>query len=259
MGYIPSKPAPAADPWYVSATPAGPPDRPAGLTAASGYLSVALSWNDPGNTAITRYEYQVNHNDTSTGKFSGWTPWAAIPNSDSSTTSHTFTGLRKGSEYRYKIRAVNAIGESKPGPFAAPWFVKAVPSGPPPPPVSKLWTVRVCDHLFKVRWERVSGATGYDLEMRGKSWKRLLTNQNYHGFQFTQWTKNGTFRFRVRSVNAHEASAWRQVKSVAPPCAVDGLQAGYAANGDVHASWNPAKRADSYNVRFSSDNGNGWQ
>ena len=112
--------------------------------------------------------------------------------------------------------------------------------------------MRVCDHLFKVRWERVSGATGYDLEMRGKSWKRLLTNQNYHGFQFTQWTKNGTFRFRVRSVNAHEASAWRQVKSVAPPCAVEGLQAGYA-------SWNPAKRADSYNVRFSSDNGNSWQ
>ena len=138
--------------------------------------------------------------------------------------------------------------------------MKAVPTGPPPPPpVSKLWTVRVCDHLFEVRWERVSGATGYDLEMRGKSWKRLLTNQNYHGFQFTQWTKNGTFRFRVRSVNAHEASAWRQVKSVAPPCAVDGLQAGYAANGDVHASWNPAKRADSYNVRFSSDNGNSWQ
>ena len=257
---FPSKPAPAASPWHVSATPAGPPDRPTGLNAASGFLSVALYWNDPGNSSITRYEYQVNHNDTSTGKFSGWTQWAAIPNSDASTASHTFTGLRKGSEYRYKIRAVNAVGESKPGPLGAPWFVKAVPTGPPPPPpVSKFWTERVCDHLFKVRWVRVSGATGYDLEMRGLQWKRLFTNKNYTGFKFNYWTKNATFLFRIRSVSAHGVSEWRKVKSVAPPCAVGGLRASYASNGDISVSWNAAKRADSYNVRFSSDHGKSWE
>ena len=257
---FPSKPAPAASPWHVSATPAGPPDRPTGLNAASGFLSVALSWNDPGNSSITRYEYQVNHNDTSTGKFSGWTQWAAIPNSDASTASHTFTGLRKGSKYRYKIRAVNAVGESKPGPLGAPWFVKAVPTGPPPPPpVSKFWTERVCDHLFKVRWVRVSGATGYDLEMRGLQWKRLFTNKNYTGFKFNYWTKNATFLFRIRSVSAHGVSEWRKVKSVAPPCAVGGLRASYASDGNISVSWNAAKRADSYNVRFSSDHGKSWE
>ena len=60
-------------------------------------------------------------------------------------------------------------------------------------------------------------------------------------------------------MNAHGESDWRKVKSVAPPCAVDGLQASYAANGGVSVAWNPAKRADSYNVNFSSDNGKSWQ
>ena len=118
---------------------------------------------------------------------------------------------------------------------------------------------RVCDHQFIVWWERVSGATGYDLEMRGKHWKRMLTNKNYNGFQFSQWTKDANFRFRIRSVNAHGVSDWRHVKSVAPPCAVEGLRASYAANGNMTVSWNSAKRAENYDVNFSADNGRSWQ
>ena len=207
----------------------------------------------------------MNHNDTSTGKLSGWSPWTIIPSSDSSTTSHTFTGLTAGKEYRYKIRAVTMVeGQddmaSKPAPSAKPWYVSATAAGPtPPPPVSKLWVDRVCDHQFIVWWERVSGATGYDLEMRGKNWKRMLTNKNYNGFQFSQWTKDATFRFRIRSVNAHGESEWRKVKSVAPPCAVEGLRASYASNGNMTVSWNAAKRADGYDVNFSADNGRSWQ
>ena len=207
----------------------------------------------------------MNHNDTSTGKLTGWSPWAVIPNSNSSTESYTFTGLTAGKEYRYKIRAVTVVEgqddmNSKPAPGAKPWYVSATATGPtPPPPVSKLWVDRVCDHQFIVWWERVSGATGYDLEMRGKNWKRMLTNKNYNGFQFSQWTKDATFRFRIRSVNAHGESEWRKVKSVAPPCAVEGLRASYAANGDMTVSWNAAKRAENYDVNFSADNGRSWQ
>ncbi len=60
-------------------------------------------------------------------------------------------------------------------------------------------------------------------------------------------------------MNAHGASGWTDVQSIAPPCAVEGLRATYAANGDVSVSWNPAKRADSYDVNFSADNGRSCQ
>ena len=117
-----------------------PPAAPTGLAAAAGDGSVTLSWAaaDP-NDNVIYYEYNVNHNDTSTGNLSGWTPWATVPGSGSSTTSHTFSGLTNGREYRYHLRAVNANGASVGAPASGPpWFVKAVPSAPPAAPTAWL-------------------------------------------------------------------------------------------------------------------------
>ena len=250
------------------------PARPTGLAATPGDHSVTLTWTDPGDSNIDHYEYRVNHRDTANGRLSGWTPWAAIPGSRASTTSHTFTGLTNGKEYRYKIRAAIEIGEnayvnSPPAPGADPWFVSATPNGappppppPPPPPVSSFWVERVCDHHFRVRWNRVSGATGYDLNLSNnnrKSWKRMMTNKNHNAWQFSQWSKNKTYWFAIRAVNAQGASAWTDLRSVALPCPVEGLSADYATNGDVSVKWNAAKRASVYDVNFSSDGGRSWQ
>ena len=156
---------------------------------------------------------------------------------------------------------------SKPAPAASPWYVAAIPTDLSPPALSDLWTVRVCDDLFKVRWQWVPGATGYDLEMSGNhrhSWQRKMTNKNGNGWQFSKWTKNATFWFRVRAVNAHGVSEWRQVKSIAPPCAVTGVQASHVPSADgqsgaITATWQPAHRASGYDVNFSADAGRSWQ
>ena len=234
------------------------PARPTGLSVAVSGQSVTLTWNDPSDTTITRYEYRLRQAPPAPG----WGAWTAIPNSGASTTSHTFDGLTPGKEHRFKIRAVNSLGESKPAPAADPWYVAATIPDPRPPALSHLWVERVCDHHFKVKWERVSGATGYDLNMsltKGKSWERKMTNKDVNAWQLSYWTKDKTFRFAVRAVNAHGTSEWRTVESHAPPCAVDGLQASRAASGEISASWNPAKRASSYDVNFSADNGRSWQ
>ena len=107
-----------------------PPAAPTGLAAAAGDGSVTLSW-DLATDNVTGYEYNVNHNDTSTGNLSGWSQWAAVPGSGASTTSYTFTGLTNGREYRYHLRAVNANGESVGAPASGPpWFVVATPNAP---------------------------------------------------------------------------------------------------------------------------------
>ena len=71
----------------------------------AGDRSVTLTWTNPNDASIAVYQYQVNHNATGTGRLSGWSAWQNVPGSGASTASHTFSGLKNGSEYRYKIRA----------------------------------------------------------------------------------------------------------------------------------------------------------
>ena len=252
-------------PWYVSAIPDGPPAAPTGLAATAGDQSVTLSWNNPGDDSITKYEYNVNHNATGTGNFTGWSPWTDIPNSGKDTTSHQFTGLTNGREYRYHLRAVNNTGPSVGAPAdGPPWFASATPTSPDPDPPTNLRVERVCDHKLKVRWHRSAGATGYDLEIgsaNGKHWKRLLTNWPGNSWYATNWQKDRTYRFAVRAVNEGGTSEWvNSALSVAPPCAVGNLRVTTstpgegdigASGGSITATWNAGKRANAYHLELN--------
>ena len=216
--------APNAYPWYVAATPqappalpplATPPAAPTGLTAAAGIGSIALSWNDPDDSTITGYEYQLNHTATSTGNFSGWGDWIAIPDSGASTTAYTLTGLESGKEYRFHVRAVNAAGASTAAPNAYPWYVAATPKGAPSAPTGI--TVNVDLNVMTVGWNAVSGADGYDVRTRTGSadWVVVAsavtaTAVNVSILEIPDYTG-----VRARAGNA--ASAWTDVSRLPPP------------------------------------------
>ena len=122
----------ATDADFTTASPTAtpennPPSAPTNLTATGGNNSVTLAWSDPSDSSITRYEYRVNHNDTGTGNFTGWSGWIALAGSGATTTSHTITGLVNGKDYRYKVRAVNPNGNGTEAPNASPWYVEASP------------------------------------------------------------------------------------------------------------------------------------
>ena len=104
--------------------PSDPPARPTGLTASAANQSVTLDWDDPADSSITGYEYQTRYAGVA------WSAWTAMASSDSDTTSFSVTGLVNGTEYRFKIRAVNTAGNSRPAPASSPWFVSATPTAP---------------------------------------------------------------------------------------------------------------------------------
>ena len=81
-----------------------PPDAPTGLSATAGDRQVALSWSDPGNSNISKYQYRQGTGTTVT-----WDSWTDISNSSATTTRHTVTGLTNGTEYSFQVRAV-AVG-----------------------------------------------------------------------------------------------------------------------------------------------------
>ena len=204
------EPEPTATP-----TPTPQPQAPAaptGLTATAGDGSVALAWNDPADATVTGYQYQVNHNDTATGNLSGWSSWQSIANSDADTTAHTLTGLSNGKEYRYKLRAVNSAGNSKPAPQAAPWYVSATPQKPPPPAAPSNVAVDPSENSLDITWDAVTDATGYDVRAKAEgssSWHDVASNISATSYTYS--TSNTMDYVGVRARNANGASAWTDV------------------------------------------------
>ena len=88
----------------LTAPAAAKPAKPAGLTATAGDGQVALAWTDPSDSGITKYQYQRKEGS---GAYGSWTD---IPGSGATTTSYTVTGLKGGTAYAFKLRAVNAAG-----------------------------------------------------------------------------------------------------------------------------------------------------
>ena len=76
------------------------PAAPANLSPTVGNGQVTLSWDDPGNDTITKYQYSANGGETFTD----------IPGSGATTTSYTATGLTGGTQYALAVRAVNDGG-----------------------------------------------------------------------------------------------------------------------------------------------------
>ena len=94
----------ASDAVMKTPTKAGSaPDAPADFTATqTGVGKVLLEWK-PSDSPLTvsRYQFTQNAGDK----------WADIHGSDSSTVSHTVTGLTAGTKYTFAVRAVNGAGQ----------------------------------------------------------------------------------------------------------------------------------------------------
>ncbi len=106
----------------ATATPTGSstptaPAKPAGLSAEAGNRQVKLTWTDPDDDSITRYNMRQKKGAAA------WGSWTAIPGSDADTTTHTVTGLDNDVEYSFRIRARNSGGNS-----AQSEVVEATPS-----------------------------------------------------------------------------------------------------------------------------------
>ncbi len=96
------------------------PLKPAGLAGAAGSGSVTLSWTDPDNPTITKWQVRRK---AGSGE---WGEWEDIPGSGAGTTSYEVSGLTNGTAYQFEVRAVNGAGNGA-GPDAP---VTATPVAP---------------------------------------------------------------------------------------------------------------------------------
>ena len=98
----------------ASATPATVPGPPRNLTATPGDQRVTLIWERPANNGglpITGYQYSQKEED---GSFERWVPIDDSGPREANETSYTITGLKNGTVYSFRVRAVNAVGPGDP-------------------------------------------------------------------------------------------------------------------------------------------------
>ncbi len=83
------------------------PAAPSVDTATPGLGQIALAWNNPGDSTITKYQYRVSNDGGS-----NWSPdWTDIGSSGAGTVEFTVTGLSDLQEYVIELRAVAAGDE----------------------------------------------------------------------------------------------------------------------------------------------------
>ena len=174
------------------------PAAPGNLSAAASDGQVTLSWNDPGNDTITKYQYNTD----------GGTNYTDIAGSGATTTSYNVSSLTNGTQYTFAVRAVNDGGDG------AASTVTATPETVPDAPTSLTatgadtsvtlgWTASVSDGgrlISKHQYRQKAGTDNYG------NWTDIPESApgggNVVGYTVTGLDRGKTYTFLVRAVNS---------------------------------------------------------
>ena len=179
-----------------------PPAAPANLTAAVGDGQVTLSWNDPGNDTITKYQYNTD----------GGTNYSDIPDSGATTTSYTVTGLTNGAPYTFAVGAVNDGGDGLASTDTA--TPEAVPDAPTSltatgadTSVTLAWTASVSDGGSAITMHQYRQKAGTDnygnwTDIPESAPESAPGGANAIGYTVTGLDRGKTYTFLVRAVNS---------------------------------------------------------
>ena len=209
-------------------TPSSVPAAPTGVggsAASTGNGQVTLTWANPGDSTIRKWQVQRREIGSPTGARLGleaasyrtggqqappaqeggsYGPWRDIPNSTASTTSHTVTGLTNGKTYGFRIRAVNTAGRSG-APSAeirvtlrqAPSKPTGVTATPGNGQVTLAWNNPDNATITKWQVQRKEGSGSYG------AWRDIPNSTaSTTSHTVTGLTNGVAYSFRIRAVNA---------------------------------------------------------
>jgi hypothetical protein len=181
--------------------------------ATAGHQQATVSWTAPasdGGSPITGYVV------TPYVGFFGLTPTSF----SSTATTQTITGLTNGTEYRFRVQAVNAVGTSGHSMVSNP--VTPSPTAPSPPTIitnatagdgeaTVSWIAPVSDGGSVITSYVVTPYIGF-FGLSPVVFDASVTTRTVTGF-----TNGTTYRFRVRAVNAIGTSGYSKVTNPVTP------------------------------------------
>lgn len=236
---------------------------PTNVAGVPGYESVALSWSAPaqtGGTPITGYFIRYSTD--------GGGSWAQMPNTGSTATSFTVTGLTSQLGYIFEVAAINAAGTSPWSqaspliqPLLDPGAVTDVAGTPAYQSVALTWLPPANTAI---------PVTGYVVRVSddaGNSWSTpLATGSTATQFTYPGLTQPVPVVFQVAAVNTNGQGLWSTASApVTPdtvPAAPSRLRA-LAGDRTVLLSWNPpadlaGSTLSSYQIEYQIGSGTDW-
>lgn len=242
-------------------TPGGNvPTTPQDFTATPGSGQVSLRWiapADTGGSAITGYQVSKD----------GGTSWTNV----GLTTAYTFTGLTNGTEYTFKVRAVNSAGSG------AEASRTATPtSAPSVPTVPRNFTASPGFQRVILNWDVPASNGGSSIiryevsKNNGGDWTSAGL---YTRYEFTGLTNGTEYTFKVRAVNSAGNGAEASAAAMPSDSAQTSFTVSFYSSGALYtsrsvmngsaldSSWpaNPTRSGYTFGGWFTGQNGGGTQ
>ena len=235
-------------PYYVN-PPAVPPPAVVSIDTSRSGSTLTASWDAV--NAATKYHVTYSEN--------GGASWSLAAMNHPAATPRTAINISIDAAKTYVVaaRAGNNVGWSgwRSSPASAPNTLAA--------PAST--TMAHNGSSLSIEWDAVSGASGYNVEMRdaaGGSWSPLQ-----YGVTATSTTTfapnhRSSYQARVQAIAEGGGSPWTESAvahpSMQPPATPYWIKLSRTGNDTVQATWNAVPNVTGYNVAYSGDNRATW-
>lgn len=220
----------------TQAPPASPPAAPSGLAAtAVSSTQINLSWNDNSN----------NETEFAIERSLDGTAFTQIATVAANTTSYSNTGLSAATQYAYRVRALNAAGNSNYS-NTSNATTQAAPQSPAAP--TALSATAASSTQINLAWtDNSNNETGFYIERSadGSSFTQIAAvGSNVSTYSNTGLTAATVYYYRVRSYSAagnsnysNSANAMTQAAAPALPAAPSGLTLTPVSATQVNLAW----------------------
>ena len=249
-----------------AAAPATVPSVPLTPTATPSSQAVALAWSLPastGGSAITDYKIEY--------ALSNSTAWTVFAHTASTTRAANIVGLTNGTQYAFRISAVNAVGTG-----IATSSIFATPVAPATLSAPLNLTGTVGRQSVTLTWQlptSTGGAaiTDYIIESSvnaGSTWSTISDGvSSALTSTFADLTANTAYTFRVKAVNTTGTSPASNSVVLTPlpldPPTAPRALAVYASFNGATLYWatplsDGGSRITGYRAEYSTDGGTTW-
>jgi hypothetical protein len=234
--------AAGSGPWSTSSNSVNvisSPSAPTNVTGVTGYESVTLSWQAPSNQGgAPTTGYTIRYSTDGGGA------WTQLPNTGTTATQATVSGLTSQAGYIFEVAAINAAGVSawsSPSSIIYPEIDPATPSD-----VVGISGYQSVELSWLAPPSSVVPVTGYLVRYSadsGASWSAPVpTGSTALTYDYTGLTQPDFLIFQVAATNANGSSTWSAPSAPvspetrpSPPTKVRAL----AEDRAVTLTWNP--------------------